>query len=67
MESNAGPEHQTSKLRVTGSNPVGVANKNKGLVFGLGPFSCRSMLQMFSLDSRYFPMLPADCRKLRAT
>jgi hypothetical protein len=25
------------------------------------------MLQMFSLDSRYFPMLPADCRKLRAT
>ena len=53
-------EQRFCKPLVGGSNPSPGTNKNKGLAFRLGPFSCRSMLQMFSLDSRYFPMLPGD-------
>jgi hypothetical protein len=32
-----GIEQQPSKLKVAGSNPAGVANKNRGLAFQLGP------------------------------
>jgi hypothetical protein len=36
-------------MLLTPALSAGVANKNKGLAFQLGPFPCRNMLQAFSL------------------
>jgi hypothetical protein len=44
-----GIEQQPSKLKVAGSNPAGVANKNRALAFQRSPIPCRIMLQTFSL------------------
>ena len=59
---------QTSKLRVAGSNPAGVANKIRGLAFGLGPLSCRGLSRRFSLrfnNSQSFPAPPRDMAATR--
>jgi hypothetical protein len=61
------PDLKTSKLRVTGSNPVGVANKFNGLALAAEPFLCCTMSQQFSLRFNDSQSLPATPRNMNAT